>query len=77
MKTAIICTIGLLGALGPATAESLVEGRVRLPSGAPVPGAQVLLFDLTDLRAAPLAATTDASEGGAWCGPGEGGSRSP
>ena len=38
-----------------------MEGRVRLPSGAPVPGAQVLLFDLTDLRAAPLAATTDQS----------------
>ena len=61
MKTAIICIIGLLGSLGPATAESLVEGRVRLPSGAPVPGAQVLLFDLTDLRAVPLAVTTDGS----------------
>ena len=61
MKTAIICIIGLLGSLGQVAAESLVEGRVRLPSGAPVPGAQVLLFDLTDLRAAPLAATTDGS----------------
>ena len=34
---------------------------MRLDSGAPVPGAQVLLFDLADLRAAPLAATTDRS----------------
>ena len=34
---------------------------MRLDSGAPVPGARVLLFDLTDLRAAPLAATTDRS----------------
>ena len=42
-------------------AEPLLEGRVRLPSGAPVPGAQVLLFDLADLRAAPVAATTDGS----------------
>ena len=42
-------------------AEPHLEGRVRLPSGAPVPGAQVLLFDLADLRAAPVAATTDGS----------------
>ena len=61
MKTGVIGLFGLLGALGPATAESLVEGRVRLPSGAPVPGAQVLLFDLTDLRAAPLVVATDGS----------------
>ena len=61
MKTAIICIIGLVGSWGHAAAESLLEGRVRLDSGAPVPGAQVLLFDLADLRAAPLAATTDRS----------------
>ena len=34
---------------------------MQLDSGTPVPGAQVLLFDLADLRAAPLAATTDRS----------------
>ena len=39
----------------------MLEGRVRLDSGAPVPGAEVLLFDLTDLRAPPLAASTDGS----------------
>ena len=61
MKAAIIAIIGLLGSLGYAGAEPQVEGQVRLPSGAPVPGAQVLLFDLADLRAAPLAATTDRS----------------
>ena len=61
MKTAIICIIGLVGSWGHAKAESLIEGRVRLDSGAPVAGAQVLLFDLADLRAAPLAATTDRS----------------
>ena len=61
MKAAIIAIIGLLGSLGYAGAEPQVEGRVRLPSGSPVPGAQVLLFDLADLRAAPLAATTDRS----------------
>ncbi len=42
-------------------AEPLLEGRVRLESGEPAVGAQVLLFDLADLRAAPLAATTDRS----------------
>ena len=61
MKAAIVCIIGLAGSWGHAAAEPLVEGRVRLDSGQPVPGAQVLLFDLSDLRAAPLAATTDRS----------------
>ena len=60
MKAAILCIIGLLGATAHAAA-ALVEGHVRLPSGAPVPGAQVLLFDLSDLRAAPLTTTTDGS----------------
>ena len=45
---------------GYAGAQLLVEGRV-LQSGTPVPGARVLLFDLSDLRTAPLAATTDPS----------------
>ena len=48
-------------AAGPAGAGPRVEGRVRLSSGEPAVGAQVRLFDLTDLRAAPLAGTTDAS----------------
>ncbi len=60
MKTLIGCLIGLVFGAS-VSAESLLEGRVRLDSGAPVPGAQVLLFDLADLRAAPLAATTDRS----------------
>ena len=59
LKATLICITGMLGLFGHAGAESLLEGRVRLPSGAPVPGAQVLLFDLADLRAAPLSATTD------------------
>ncbi len=61
MKAAILCIIGLVGAWGHAEAEPLVEGRVRLTSGEPAAGAQVRLFDLADLRAAPLAATTDGS----------------
>ena len=61
MRAAIICIIGMMGAWGLAEAEPLLEGRVRLDSGEPVADARVLLFDLTDLRAAPLAATTDES----------------
>ncbi|MDE2812500.1 MAG: carboxypeptidase-like regulatory domain-containing protein [Gemmatimonadota bacterium] len=61
MRAAIICIIGMMGAWGLAEAEPLLEGRVRLDSGTPAVGVQVLLFDLTDLRAAPLAATTDRS----------------
>ena len=60
-KTATICTIGLLGLLIHAGAEPRLEGRVRLESGEPAVGAQVLLFDLADLRSAPVAATTARS----------------
>lgn len=43
-------------------AEPLVEGRVRLSSGAPASSMQVLLFDMTALERGPVAqATTDAS----------------
>ena len=58
MKKTIGCFMWLLSSL-QAGAEPLVEGRVRLASGEPAAGAQVLLFDLTDLRLAPVAATTD------------------
>ena len=42
-------------------ANPLLEGRVLLPSGDPVAGAQVRLFDLTDLRAAPVEGIADES----------------
>ena len=61
MRTAIICIIGLAGSWSSAETEPLVEGRVLLPSGAAVPGARVLLFDLTDLRDPLQAAVTDRS----------------
>ena len=42
-------------------AEPLVEGQVRLSSGAPASSMQVLLFDMTALERGPVAqATTDA-----------------
>ena len=48
MRSIIGCLIGLI-LVGEASAESLVEGRVRLASGQPVGGAQVRLFAATDL----------------------------
>ena len=49
MKYLIGCFIGLVLSVSVG-AESLLEGRVRLSSGQPAIGAQVRLFDLTDLR---------------------------
>ena len=60
MKAIIGCLVGW-GFSVTAAAEPLVEGRVLLTSGEPAVGAQVRLFDLADLGAAPLAATTDGS----------------
>ena len=54
--------LGVLGLLcgRPAGSETFLEGRVRVPSGNPVPGAQVMLFDLTDFRRLALATTDEA-----------------
>ena len=49
----------VLLAIVPARAEVQIEGRVRLGSGEPVAGAQVLLFELANLRSAPVGTTTD------------------
>ena len=56
-------SLAVLGPLSshPAGAESILEGHVRLPSGHPVPGAQVMLFDLAELRAAGCRTATDES----------------
>jgi len=60
-KASIVAFVGLvLAAYGGA--EPLVEGRVRLASGEAAVAAQVMVFDLTDLRRGPVAqATTDAA----------------
>ena len=57
-------SIGCLAVLGlasslPTGAEPLLQGRVRLSSGNPVPGAQVMLFDLVDLRQVAAARTDE------------------
>ena len=61
MKAAIGCLVGLVFGIS-ASAEPLLEGRVRLASGQPVADAQVQLFDLTDLRQGAIArAMTDGT----------------
>ena len=58
LKRVIWClgSVGLIS--GPAKAQPLVEGQVRLASGEPASGTQVMLFDLSNLRRI-AAATTD------------------
>ena len=59
MKSCSGIFIGLLLSVS-VSAESLLEGRVRLASGQPVADAQVRIFDMTDLRQGAIArALTD------------------
>ena len=61
MKSCNGVFIGLLLSVS-VSAESLIEGRVRLDSGEPVADAQVRLFDLSDLRRGAIArAMTDGT----------------
>ena len=62
MKSFAVCLIGLLASVSVASAEvPTVSGQVRLLDGSAVVGAQVLLFDVADLRRGALVqATTDA-----------------
>ena len=50
--------MGLLLVIG-ASAQPLVEGRVRLAAGQPIANAQVRLFDATDLRRSVRAITDE------------------
>ena len=54
----VIGCLALLGLADVAGASASLEGRVRLPSGAAVPGAQVRLFELSGFRLLS-SATTD------------------
>ena len=59
MKSLIASLIGLMLSVS-VSAESLLEGRVRLASGEPVADAQVRIFDMSDLRRRAIAhALTD------------------
>ena len=59
MKATMFFVLGIVALSLRLGADPLLQGRVRLESGQPVAGAQVLLFDLADLRSPPVAATTD------------------
>ena len=61
MPFLLFCLIGLLISVQASPASSpVVEGQVRLAAGSPVAGAQVVLFDVADLRRGPVGqATTD------------------
>lgn len=63
MRSFAVCLLGLLGLVSVGAAEEpMVLGQVRLSDGQLVAGAQVMLFDLADLRRGAVArATTDAS----------------
>ena len=62
MKSLAVCLLSLLVSASTASAEApIVSGQVRLVDGSPVAEAQVLLFDVADLRRGALVqATTDA-----------------
>ena len=62
MKSLVVCLLSLLVSASTASAEApTVSGHVRLLDGSPVAGAQVMLFDVSDLRRGALGqATTDA-----------------
>ncbi|MCY4604306.1 MAG: carboxypeptidase-like regulatory domain-containing protein [Gemmatimonadetes bacterium] len=63
MKSLLVCLLGLLIAVqATPVSPPVVSGQGRLADGSPVAGAQVVLFDVADLRRGPVGqATTDAA----------------
>ena len=61
MKFLLVCLVGLLVSVQASpVSPPVISGHVRLPDGSPVAGAQVVLFDVADLRRGPVGqATTD------------------
>ena len=61
MPFLLVCLVGLLVSVDVSPASSpVLSGQVRLSDGLPVVGAQVVLFDVADLRRGPVGqATTD------------------
>ena len=51
MPFLMVCLVGLLVSVQASpVSPPMVSGQVRLPDGSPVAGAQVVLFDVADLR---------------------------
>ena len=81
MPFLMVCLVGLLVSVDASPVSSpMIEGQVRLSNGSPVVGAQVVLFDVADLRRGPVGqATTDETgqfvlplaAGGGWVLPSE------
>ncbi len=61
MPFLMVCLVGLLVSVDASpVSPPVISGQVRLSDGLPVAGAQVVLFDLADLRRGPVGqATTD------------------
>ena len=61
MQFLMVCLVGLLVSVQASpVSPPVISGQVRLPDGSPVAGAQVVLFDVADLRRGPVGkATTD------------------
>ena len=63
MKSLLVCLMSLVFVQTSAAQQSTVSGHVRLSGGLSVAGAQVMLFDLTDLQLGPVAQTTTDENG--------------
>ena len=63
MKPLALCLLSLLFVSAGTTESPVVSGQVRLPDGQPVVGAQVVLFDVADLRRGVLVRTTTDAAG--------------
>ena len=62
MKSVVVCLVGLLVIQAQASQQPIISGQVRLSDGRPVAGAQVALFDLSDLRRGVVATTDEAGQ---------------
>ena len=62
MKSVVVCLVGLLVIQAQASQQPIISGQVRLSDGLPVAGAQVALFDLSDLRRGVVATTDEAGQ---------------
>ena len=68
MQFLMVCLVGLLVSVQASPlSPPMVSGHVRLPDGSPVAGAQVVLFDVADLRRGPVGQATTTRRGSLHC----------
>ena len=64
MPFLMVCLVGLLVSVDASPVSSpVISGQVRLSDGLPVAGAQVVLFDVADLRRGPVGQATTNEAG--------------